>query len=156
MKRVARRNIDNQPLPAAFRRLCVETKLPLRALKKPASQPPSGGCVLKLFVFLDRLSIYVQPPSGGCVLKPAQTDNLTMLAVPAAFRRLCVETKHIKENQKDFIPAAFRRLCVETIILCQLCPLPLPAAFRRLCVETGQLTRHETHFAPSRLQAAVC
>ncbi|EGV37132.1 hypothetical protein l13_04440 [Neisseria weaveri ATCC 51223] len=35
------------------------------------SQPPSGGCVLKRFIFdlTDRDAS--QPPSGGCVLKQA-------------------------------------------------------------------------------------
>ena len=36
--------------PAAFRRLCVETRT-LKALKaRGVNQPPSGGCVLKLQV----------------------------------------------------------------------------------------------------------
>ena len=56
-------------LPAAFGRLCVETCSGIR-LPAATCQPPSGGCVLKLFVlnlpFLD----FGQPPSGGCVLKP--------------------------------------------------------------------------------------
>ena len=34
-------------MPAAFRRLCVETILENR-LSNASSQPPSGGCVLKL------------------------------------------------------------------------------------------------------------
>ena len=33
-----------------------------------------------------------QPPSGGCVLKPAQDWRTTTTTIPAAFRRLCVET----------------------------------------------------------------
>ena len=34
----------------------------------------------------------VQPPSGGCVLKQFVVQLLGFTAVPAAFRRLCVET----------------------------------------------------------------
>ena len=56
--------------PAAFGRLCVETimKLPVNLY---LSQPPSGGCVLKLTGFNCIGLVPVQPPSGGCVLKPA-------------------------------------------------------------------------------------
>ena len=56
--------------PAAFRRLCVET---VTAWSEywPIRQPPSGGCVLKLYK--DQLAI-------------RRLD-------PAAFRRLCVETR---------------------------------------------------------------
>ena len=34
-----------------------------------------------------------QPPSGGCVLKPHDIRRALMGVQPAAFRRLCVETK---------------------------------------------------------------
>ena len=53
---------------AAFRRLCVET-LRLIGLIQQSSQPPSGGCVLKLGKSLHDLWPERQPPSGGCVLK---------------------------------------------------------------------------------------
>ena len=33
-----------------------------------------------------------QPPSGGCVLKPVKAYEKGIVAVPAAFGRLCVET----------------------------------------------------------------
>ena len=33
------------------------------------SQPPSGGCVLKLNKNWKDFIQYIQPPSGGCVLK---------------------------------------------------------------------------------------
>ena len=54
--------------PAAFRRLCVETRI--QNLYNPHHlQPPSGGCVLKLKC-IKRLHLSnAQPPSGGCVLK---------------------------------------------------------------------------------------
>ena len=55
-------------LPAAFRRLCVETVSSIADLSQE-SQPPSGGCVLKQdFAPLVWRQV-VQPPSGGCVLK---------------------------------------------------------------------------------------
>ena len=55
--------------PAAFRRLCVETKN--MTLKPPVriAQPPSGGCVLKLTILAVGRPLLGQPPSGGCVLK---------------------------------------------------------------------------------------
>ena len=56
------------------------------------SQPPSGGCVLKLPKPMRLPVAVVQPPSGGCVLKHITTDKLLRHAKPAAFRRLCVET----------------------------------------------------------------
>ena len=81
-----------------------------------------------------------------------------MLTVPAAFRRLCVETFVRFVSICAFYPAAFRRLCVETtfkgwaivfnnqppsggcvlklIYMLFARSYKLPAAFRRLCVET--------------------
>ena len=35
--------------PAAFRRLCVETRYPDGPMTDKDNQPPSGGCVLKLY-----------------------------------------------------------------------------------------------------------
>ena len=101
------------------------------------------------------------------------------LLVPAAFRRLCVETTLVGDFISPHTPAAFRRLCVETLVLmrfafdsfpqppsggCVLKPhdgnydyhFMLPAAFRRLCVETAASHTKESVKLPSRLQAAVC
>ena len=55
--------------PAAFRRLCVET-INLYMFTRWMFQPPSGGCVLKLYLPALNRAIRYQPPSGGCVLKP--------------------------------------------------------------------------------------
>ena len=43
-----------------------------------------------------------QPPSGGCVLKLYVIFGFVELVSPAAFRRLCVETaaSHTKESVK--------------------------------------------------------
>ena len=38
-----------------------------------------------------------QPPSGGCVLKHLIVNTRVDIRRPAAFRRLCVETKLIAE-----------------------------------------------------------
>ena len=87
-------------------------------------QPPSGGCVLKLPVFVwfwagrhpaafRRLCVetvicyrtsspcQIQPPSGGCVLKPRSARRPASLSSPAAFRRLCVETPLKKSLAKS-------------------------------------------------------
>ena len=55
-------------------------------------QPPSGGCVLKQDWKDGKRTKAVQPPSGGCVLKLGYLAIILAVEVPAAFRRLCVET----------------------------------------------------------------
>ena len=61
---------------AAFGRLCVET--PVSSAKSSAqSQPPSGGCVLKLANLVSASLRVSQPPSGGCVLKQARNYTTT-------------------------------------------------------------------------------
>ena len=54
------------------------------------------------------------------------------------------------------LPAAFRRLCVETCLMPRPFRTYLPAAFRRLCVETPAVIGLPSIDVPSRLQAAVC
>ena len=56
--------------PAAFGRLCVETRM-------------RSTCPVLL----------PQPPSGGCVLKLRINHQLINLVLTAAFGRLCVETR---------------------------------------------------------------
>ena len=98
-------------------------------------QPPSGGCVLKQQVIPDCASKMGQPPSGGCVLKHGIYQNAHFFYGPAAFRRLCVETRTANQyvmlqvqppsggcvlkhgsysKYHSDLAAAFRRLCVET------------------------------------------
>ena len=55
-------------VPAAFRRLCVETLLIVNR-DFDRYQPPSGGCVLKHPTGSKPYWRFPQPPSGGCVLK---------------------------------------------------------------------------------------
>ena len=120
--------------PAAFRRLCVETIGSHRMTSAMSSQPPSGGCVLKLIevAYLD--VALNQPPSGGCVLKQPARQAVQALGDPAAFRRLCVETT----------------------LNIQIQTTTPPAAFRRLCVETSSASAIAAAITASRLQAAVC
>ncbi len=52
------------------------------------SQPPSGGCELKLPQLYHQNNPQNQPPSGGCELKlPDHTHN-PLHEYPAAFGRL--------------------------------------------------------------------
>ena len=125
-------------------------------LKKPENQPPSGGCVLKPVSFGMEKEDLGQPPSGGCVLKLRLSPFCIRRAIPAAFRRLCVETMPFTSSSTIFVPAAFRRLCVETILMAIFLIRFVPAAFRRLCVETTRYSTISTVTATSRLQAAVC
>ena len=57
-----------EEVSAAFRRLCVETKL-IAEFANRHLQPPSGGCVLKHLQRNQKQIELLQPPSGGCVLK---------------------------------------------------------------------------------------
>ena len=84
--------------PAAFRRLCVETRLS-RMTCSGFCQPPSGGCVLKPDCDPMEYQKFGQPPSGGCVLKPRPDLKPNSTLAPAAFRRLCVETIRTKPKQ---------------------------------------------------------
>ena len=127
--------------------------------KTLGSQPPSGGCVLKRQNVDARIRDRLQPPSGGCVLKPPDEPPVNFQTQPAAFGRLCVETRLPFKRSPSLVPAAFGRLCVETASaptpaspICSQppsggCVLKLlgrpfpffsvqPAAFGRLCVET--------------------
>ena len=83
-----------------------------------SNQPPSGGCVLKHLQVPVCFYPPVQPPSGGCVLKPFPPLYQESAEMPAAFRRLCVETLHASCVKLICWPAAFRRLCVETSYVC--------------------------------------
>ena len=75
-----------------------------------------------------------QPPSGGCVLKHECPLDSQKFKNPAAFRRLCVETRN------TLVVGGHEG----------------PAAFRRLCVETSHAITGKGKRGPSRLQAAVC
>ena len=79
-------------VPAAFRRLCVETELlPV----KTNSKGPAAFrrlCVETVGGHGAGDKYGTQPPSGGCVLKRANARRKARKQTPAAFRRLCVET----------------------------------------------------------------
>ena len=146
-------------VPAAFRRLCVETTplmLTVFALRPAAFR---RLCVETVISTTNASSVKSQPPSGGCVLKRNQHDQC-VVSQPAAFRRLCVETPNATTSPLWDVnqppsggcvlkpspllsvvllplgPAAFRRLCVETAFDTPFRIKVFPAAFRRLCVET--------------------
>ena len=95
------------PCPAAFGRLCVETVRFCLALSG-LHQPPSGGCVLKLFFGRVLQICSIQPPSGGCVLKQSQNGMGERHRKPAAFGRLCVETMPFRAFLNTSIPSRLR------------------------------------------------
>ena len=101
--------------PAAFRRLCVETTaIPVRL---PSASPAAFRrlCVETSAYAATGTKKATQPPSGGCVLKPRYIIQNPIYRDPAAFRRLCVETSIDTGSLNGIEPAAFRRLCVETV-----------------------------------------
>ncbi len=75
--------------PAAFGRLCVETRKYSYYLNRDKGQPPSGGCVLKPLAALQEM--------GGWE--------------PAAFGRLCVETA-VQRLDKNLVWASRLRAAV--------------------------------------------
>ena len=136
------------------------------------TQPPLGGCVLKQPMNDNSPQVVSQPPLGGCVLKLCLIALRSLPNVPAAFRRLCVETAAVIFAGGSAGPAAFRRLCVETGFKgrkksCRSSQPPLggcvlklsslqgfrrevsPAAFRRLCVETAPYTPQGSNTPPA-------
>ena len=64
-------------------------------------QPPSGGCVLKLFWWNADVKKAYQPPSGGCVLKQGKPTLRAVGKLPAAFGRLCVETVYTRRAKSN-------------------------------------------------------
>ena len=101
----------------------------MKAENTVEEQPPSGGCVLKLASCVDKHSDSVQPPSGGCVLKLLLSKKIdeTSNQLPSGG---CV----LKHPSNDFgltgiIPAAFRRLRVETRCRGSRCRGAVPAIF---------------------------
>ena len=156
MKRLWRLPRRWESVPAAFRRLCVETDRSKSCKRDGRCQPPSGGCVLKLRAFF-AASLLPRPAAFRrlCV-ETASSTGTCCTATPAAFRRLCVETYQYPLVNAIFRPAAFRRLCVETRPIIGLSLVYPPAAFRRLCVETTHCRNAKSCRYTSRLQAAVC
>ena len=123
-------------MPAAFGRLCVETRIlqtislvycqppsggcvlkpqPLPMEKTTACQPPSGGCVLKLCFLLSLLPIQQnQPPSGGCVLKLVNFFDCRPLRSQPPSGGCVLKQRMAVKSSQNVGPAAFGRLCVET------------------------------------------
>ena len=127
---------------------------------QPVRQPPSGGCVLKLYTYIPDNIALMQPPSGGCVLKLSQVKQSLKMKDAAAFGRLCVETiadeLSSKPNKtqppsggcvlKQFMNDVKKQFglqppsggCVlKRATARMIFPLTFAAAFGRLCVETG-------------------
>ena len=127
-----------------------------RRLRPRFSQPPSGGCVLKLNIVQYHQIGAKQPPSGGCVLKHGLSFMGWRHYAAAAFGRLCVETVAPAPYLPMRIAAAFGRLCVETRLFIAAASARFAAAFGRLCVETRMRSTCPALLPCSRLRAAVC
>ncbi len=119
-------------------------------------QPPSGGCVLKLYAVVAQSEGFRQPPSGGCVLKLLKAKVRLIRQLAAAFGRLCVETVWLSTCNLASCAAAFGRLCVETLPHFVIALNNVAAAFGRLCVETPKRKPPYLAASGSRLRAAVC
>ena len=142
-------------LPAAFRRLCVETSVAHHRFlgKYPAAF--RRLCVETNRVQLDVLSPS-QPPSGGCVLKQHKIYITKNITPPAAFRRLCVETARAPSLRTMVSQPPSGGCVLKHFGNCRNVQQATPAAFRRLCVETFWKLQKRATGNPSRLQAAVC
>ena len=143
-------------MPAAFRRLCVETIPAAGSGVCECGQPPSGGCVLKHWKIQQKSLISFQPPSGGCVLKPClyQVIGDDSNQPPSGG---CVLKHHWITSQQRSPSQPPSGGCVLKQLQLAFLPLQrLPAAFRRLCVETPGYTLKPLSYLTSRLQAAVC
>ena len=79
------------------------------------NQPPSGGCVLKLDIFVQPFGETTQPPSGGCVLKRQQSVYLNKRQSQPPSGGCVLKQSSFLNGLKTDDPAAFRRLCVETL-----------------------------------------
>ena len=141
---------------AAFRRLCVEAGV-VNLLERMGLQPPSGGCVLKRYTRRRKHSDMASRLQAA-VCWNSQILHHRNRFVPAAFRRLCVETEQatlIKVSEKA---AAFRRLCVETWFKTTASEnSDQPPSGGCVLKHLSNSSTSNTNFAfGSRLQAAVC
>ena len=119
-------------------------------------QPPSGGCVLKHSMNGLRLGINPQPPSGGCVLKPLQSPICGAIPGQPPSGGCVLKHKPFVGRPGKGLPAAFRRLCVETsgfVPTLAACVIQPPSGG---CVLKQLVKRLLFVWGPSRLQAAVC
>ena len=101
--------------PAAFGRLCVETAADVPG-SASSSQPPSGGCVLKRLYLLVLANGENQPPSGGCVLKRKRLKTITGIGDQPPSGGCVLKLSYCRLKPIAKAPAAFGRLCVETKI----------------------------------------
>ena len=78
------------------------------------TQPPLGGCVLKLQTLLTDLKLECQPPLGGCVLKPYNNGEFNKRGNQPPLGGCVLKLHRHYRTENQAFPAAFRRLCVET------------------------------------------
>ena len=147
--------LEGVSCPAAFGRLCVETRVGAFTGVSRA-QPPSGGCVLKLNRSAYNTRLKIQPPSGGCVLKLILSTVVLLHGSQPPSGGCVLKLDEPKDGKVPPVPAAFGRLCVETRPPALRAGHLHPAAFGRLCVETVRQKLQLLQQPASRLRAAVC
>ena len=130
----------NYKSAATFGWLCVETAL-VKSVPVPYYAATFGWlCVETTFNFA-KVVLTWQPPSGGCVLKLYEFELIVVLQEAATFGWLCVETK---DKELSFLEkaeaATFGWLCVETEEDVRPTEKFLAATFGWLCVETFPLS----------------
>ena len=99
--------------------------------------------MLKPFEVLTVPGEYFPAAFGRLCVETRSSSAMLFSAIPAAFGRLCVETPNIPAPPTSEAPAAFGRLCVETAKKADFYHLIWPAAFGRLCVETVQVKNRQ-------------
>ena len=137
MKRLPRektaRKPDQPPLGG-----CVLKPVNIIAVLLHKCQPPLGGCVLKQLILLCCQVFFRQPPLGGCVLKLVHQVISAKKILQPPLGGCVLKLNIYFHAQPHLLPAAFRRLCVETVLAFRIrIRQTNPAAFRRLCVETS-------------------
>ena len=82
--------------------------------RRTAMQPPSGGCVLKLFAHALQSQVDKQPPSGGCVLKRVLDDYGTLVFKQPPSGGCVLKQPDFVVMERFMGAATFGWLCVET------------------------------------------
>ena len=122
--------------PAAFRRLCVETKNAPRPNLKP-SQPPLGGCVLKQNGLESVQPTYGQPPLGGCVLKQTMPTPKPCRCIQPPLGGCVLKLIFTTKKAENICQPPLGGCVLKPVISRAANVGAYPAAFRRLCVETA-------------------
>ena len=112
-----------------------------------ASQPPSGGCVLKQHNAAYSRTSWSQPPSGGCVLKPEGVAAIRSLQAQPPSGGCVLKHDNGNGGSTRLVQPPSGGCVLKLILVGIFRPCRTPAAFRRLCVETFILSDFMRHFS---------